>query len=372
MSEADQPRLRAVVVGAGIGVQYAQAFQRFPDVEVAAICAAGRERAAPAAARLGIPGVYTDLGEMLERESPDIVAIATPNNLHHKMTLAAARAGAHVLCDKPLAMNAPEALEMLREADDRGLRHIVPFWWRFLPAVQAAHSLLADGSFGEPFFVDVRYLNCGWGDPHGPMRWQFDRSRAGSGALGNVASHALHVLQWLVGDLVEVCGRSAINVKERRWPDGSIAHPDGEDTVALVGALANGAPVSFLASSVAHEVRSSFSLTAHFSKGSISIDAESHWPADARGRLSVMRPGDAAPVPVAVAVDPRDASMTPQEVAYRTIAGELISAIREGRPASPGFDDGVQIQRVIDAVIESERSRGWVEVRPVADSLVSS
>jgi predicted dehydrogenase len=355
--------LRVAVVGAGIGVNYAEAFQRVAGAEVVALCAASLRRAGPAAARLGIAGVYTDLTEMLAREQPEVVAIATPNNLHHPMTLEALEAGAHVLCDKPLALDSRQALEMLTEAESRGRRHIVPFWWRVLPVVTRAHELLRDRTLGDPYFADVRYLNCGWGDPQGPMRWQFDLARAGAGALGNVGSHAIAVLQYLVGDLIEVCAHTAVNVPERAWPDGTPARPDGEDTAAFVGVLDNGAPVTFLASSVAHEVRSSFHITVHLCGGSVTVTAESHWPEHVRGRLAVMRHRDEAPQPVAVG-DPAPAlaGLAPQDIAYTEIAAELVAAIAEGRPAAPGFDEGVRVQRVMDAALRSAREHAWARV----------
>ncbi|MGZ4191458.1 MAG: Gfo/Idh/MocA family protein [Solirubrobacteraceae bacterium] len=355
--------LRVGIVGAGIGVNYAEAFQRIAGAEVVALCASSLRRAGPAADRLGIGGVYTDMSEMLERERPDIVAVATPNDLHHPMTLQALAAGAHVLCDKPLALDTTQALEMLHAAQKRERRHIVPFWWRVLPVVTRAHELLRDGALGDPYFADVRYLNCGWGDPQGPMRWQFDRARAGAGALGNVGSHAIAVLQWLVGDVTEICAHTAVNVAERVWPDGTPARPDGEDTAAFVGVLANGAPVTFLASSVAHEVRSSFHVTVHLSGGSITVSAESHWPDRIRGRLALMRHGDDAPQPLAVDDPaPELARMAPQDVAYTAIAAELVAAITEGRPAAPGFDEGVRVQQVIDAALTSTREHAWVPV----------
>lgn len=355
--------LRVALVGAGIGVNYAEAFQRVAGSEVVALCAASLHRASPAAARLGIAGVYTDLTEMLARERPDVVAIATPNDLHHPMTIEALEAGAHVLCDKPLALDARQALEMLNEAESRGRRHIVPFWWRILPVVRRAHELLRDGTLGDPYFADVRYLNCGWGNPLGPMRWQFDLARAGSGALGNVGSHAIAVLQHLVGDVREVCAQTVVNVRDRAWPDGTPARPDGEDTAAFIGVLDNGAPVTFLASSVAHEVRSSFHVTVHLSGGSVTVTAESHWPECVRGRLTVMRHGDDAPRPVAVGDPaPELAGLPAQDIAYTEIAAELVAAIAEGRPAAPGFDEGVRVQQVIDAALRSAHEHAWVRV----------
>jgi predicted dehydrogenase len=362
MSADGRASRRVAIAGAGIGVNYAEAFQR-AGADVVAMCASSRQRAGPAAARLGIAGVYTEFVAMLDSEEPDIVVVATPNDLHHPMTLAALEGGAHVLCDKPLAMDARQALEMLHAADARGCRHIIPFWWRVLPVVTQARELLADGSLGQPYFADVRYLNCGWGDPQGPMRWQFDLARAGAGALGNVGSHALAVLQYLAGDVTEVCAHTAVNVANRAWPDGTPARPDGEDTVAFVGVLDNGAPVTFLASSVAHEVRSSFHITVHLSGGSVTVTAESHWPDQVVGRLAVMRHGEDAPAVVAVEEPvPALCGLAPQDVAYTAIAGELLAAIDEQRAASPGFDDGVRVQQVMDAALVSARERTWVRV----------
>jgi predicted dehydrogenase len=326
----------------------------------------------PAARRLAIATAYTDFGEMLAREQLDVVAVATPNDLHHPMTIAALRAGAHVLCDKPLALDARQAREMLEEAETRRRRTIVPFWWRFLPTITRAHELISDGSFGDPFFAEFRYLNCGWGDPHGPMRWQFDTARAGSGALSNIGSHVIHVMQWLLGDLTEISAHTVINVPERRWPDGRAARPDGEDTAAFVGTLGNGAPVLLLASSVAHEVRSSFGATLHFSHGSISFFVELHMPSGPRSTLTVMRKGESAPQPVPIVQD--DTLVTtgsvgqppaPHDAAYGLIAEELINAIREDRPASPGFAEGLKVQQVIDAALLSARERHWVSVAGV-------
>lgn len=374
--EGGQP-LRLAVVGAGIGARYAESFQRVPGVEVVALCASSTRNAAPAAARLGIAEVHTDVALMLERCQPDIVAVATPNDTHHEITLQALDAGAHVLCDKPLAMDAPQALAMWRAAEQRGARHVVPFWWRFLPAIAQAHELLADGSFGEPYFLNATYLNCGWGDPQGPMRWQFDTARAGSGALGNVGSHAIHVVQWLAGELTRVCAHTKVNVPLRRWPDGSPARPDGEDTVAFVAALDNGAPVSFIASSVAHEARSCFSVSFHLSEGSVTVEARSQEDGDVRARLLAMRRGESAPREVAPQSSAAGApgalggaggpggagALLAIDRAYTEIATELIAAIREGRPAAPGFREALRVQEVIDAAQESVASDGWVQVR---------
>lgn len=351
--------MRVGIAGAGIGIRYARSFQTVPGVDVVALCAASRTRAEPAAQELGIEGVYTSFDAMLRECAPDVVVVATPNDLHWEQTLAAIATGAHVLCDKPLALDNAQAGAMLAAAEQRGIRHCIPFWLRFVPALVRAHELLADGSFGSPTSLDVRFLNCGWGDPEGQMRWQFERSRAGSGALSNIGSHAIDALHWLGGDLRRVCATTAVAVPVRRWPDGREAHPDADDTAAFVGELANGAPASFLASHVAYAARSAFLLALQCSGGSVEIHVDTT-SLDPRGRLRVMRRGDEAPhdEPLPQAQEGRGVVDGP----YDAIAKELVDAIRDARPASPGFADGVRAQATIDAALASVASGGWAEV----------
>jgi predicted dehydrogenase len=357
--------LRAAVVGAGIGATYVRCLRRAGGYEVVAV-AAGSERSARAAAdELGVPGSYASVERMLTECAPDVVVIATPNDLHHPMTLMALEAGAHVLCDKPLALHAAQAHELWTVAERRGLRHAIPFWWRELPAVGEATELVAAGELGEPFFAVVRYLNHGWGDPHGPMRWQFQRERAAHGALGNLGSHGLAALRRVAGDLTRVCAHGHMSVRERRWPGGAVGVPDVEDTITAIGELANGAPVSFVASSVAHSQRSVFDLSVHCARGSVTVEATSgHGQVDVR--LWTMRPGQDAPVLASVSTG------TPaHETAYVTIAAELRDAITVGRPASPGFADGTRVQETMDAMRASAESGSWIGVARAAAPQVS-
>jgi predicted dehydrogenase len=362
MSSDGPGTYRVGIAGAGIGARYARSFQTVPGVEVVAICAASRERSEPAAGELGIPAVYTSFEAMLAECGLDVVVVATPNDLHHSQTLAAIEAGAHVVCDKPLALDSAQARDLLDAATRRGVRTIIPFWLRFVPALVRARELLAGGSLGPPAFVDVRFLNCGWGDPEGPMRWQFERARAGSGALSNIGSHAIDALHWLGGDVRRICATTAITVGVRHWPDGREARPDADDTAAFVAELANGAPVCFLASHVAYTTRSAFSLAVHCRAGSVTISLDTT-AADPRGHLTVMRRGDEAPhdepLP-ASAHAPANGGLV--DGPYNAIARELIDAIRERRAASPDFADGLRVQDTIDAALASVASGGWAAV----------
>jgi predicted dehydrogenase len=189
------------------------------------------------------------------------------------------------------------------------------------------------------------------------MRWQFEAGRAGSGALSNLGSHAIDALHWLAGDVARIAATTAISVGERRWPDGQVARPDVEDTVAFVGDLVCGAPVTFLASSVAYVGRSTFSIAVHTSGGSVSVQIDT---ATRTGTLAVQRRGEAGPSSYVPPVA-REGDLA--YVAYDEIANELVTAIRDERDAVPSFVDGLRAQIVIDSAIASVAAGGWQTVR---------
>src|SRR2546429_5554171 len=162
-------QLRVGIIGAGIGAGYVAGFQRQPGVSVQAVWTRTAARGESLAHRYGIPSTYTDYHAMLDREPLDIVVVATPNHLHHDMTLAALDAGAHVVCEKPLALNVSQALKMASRAVAAGRVHFVPFIWRFVPGVAYVKEMLDAGFIGRAYHVEVRYFVQGWGDPAGPI-----------------------------------------------------------------------------------------------------------------------------------------------------------------------------------------------------------
>lgn len=360
--------LRVGVVGAGIGAGYIAGFQKQKDLQVVALAARTLSRVEPLAKRYHIPNMYTGLAEMLDQQSPDIVVIATPNNLHHAMTLEALEAGAHVLCDKPLAMNTAQAQEMADRADALGRKHFVPFILRFLPAGLYMREILDTGFVGRILSVNVRYFVQSWGDLFGPMRWQYDIEQAGSGTLGNIGSHAIHLVQWWVGDIRRVCAMMSTAVPERKWPDGSTAQVKVDDVCAFIGEMDGGVPLVFNTSSVALVPRARTEIEIFGTEGSLTFQQE--WSAEfsLTGAIMAMRRNDLVPVRVDLPERLRGEFIdlpdyyTPVRGNFTRMTGEFVNAIRNDRPASPNFHDGVRVQQVMDAVIQSVASKGWVDV----------
>lgn len=362
-------KLRIGVVGAGIGAGYIAGFQKQPEVEVAAVCARTPARVSALAERYRIATVYTDYTAMLAEAALDGVVIATPNHLHHAMTLEALEAGQHVLCDKPLALEVAQARAMVERAEQRGRRHFVPFVFRFLPAAAYVKEIIASGFLGRLLHVNARYYVLGWGDLYGPMRWQYDRRQAGSGSLGNLGSHMLHLIHWWLGDIRRVCASLTTAIPERATPDGrGLAPVDVDDVCVFVGELADGAPLVFNTSSVAHVARTRMEVDLFGTEGSLTF--QHGWGTDYEltGAIQAMRRGDIAPQRLSLPARLVDefAALpdyyTPMRGCFTRMAAEFVGAIREGRPAQPNFRDGLRVQEVMAAVMRSAEARQWVDV----------
>ncbi|HZQ06141.1 MAG TPA: Gfo/Idh/MocA family oxidoreductase [Anaerolineae bacterium] len=360
--------LRVGVVGAGIGAGYIAGFQKQSNVEVVALCARTRARMEPLAERYHILHLYTDYDEMLAREPMDIVVVATPNYLHHAMTLAALNANKHVICDKPLAMNVAQAQEMLDCANARGRKHFMPFVFRFLPAAQYMKEIIDVGFLGQVFHVNVRYYVHGWGDMFGPMRWQYDREQAGTGTLGNIGSHMIHLIHWWLGDIRRVSAMMSTAVRERKWHDGTVVPIYVDDVCAFIGELDNGAPIVFNTSSVSLVARARVEIDIFGSEGALTFQQDWGKEYSLTGNIIALRRNDQVPSPVEIPArlkgeftDMPD-YYTPMRTNFVRMTSEFVGAIREDRPAAPNFHDGVRVQHVMDAVCKSVETQSWVEV----------
>src|SRR5687768_17894472 len=174
---------------------------------------AGRDavRVADAAERLGWSSVETDWRRVLERNDVDLVDVCTPGDTHAEIAIAALEAGKHVLCEKPLANTVAEAQAMAEaaaRAATRGVRSMVGFTYRRVPAIALARKLVADGRLGDLRHVRAQYLQDWIADPAAPMSWRLDKDKAGSGALGDIGAHIVDLTQYITGQTLT--GASAL------------------------------------------------------------------------------------------------------------------------------------------------------------------
>ncbi len=208
-----------------------------------AICGRNEEAVAEAARRYGYEGYYTDWRHMLEDDRVQLFDNGGPNNLHAEPCIAAAQAGKHILCEKPLARTAEEAKPMLDAVKKAGVKHMVAFNYRFVPAICQARDLITSGALGQIYHFRATYPQE-WIMPHYnmPMIWRLEKKIAGSGALGDLGAHIVDLGRFLVGEMKSVSAMTRTFITERPWADGSgMGTVDVDDAFAAVVEFENGA-----------------------------------------------------------------------------------------------------------------------------------
>ncbi len=213
-------RLRVGVIGTGFGsLVQIPAFRAHPRAEVVAVASGTPGKAGKTAKAMGIPHAFDDWTELVAADL-DLVSITTPPAHHHAMATAAFDAGRHVLCEKPMAMSASEAEEMLARGERARRIHVVDHELRFNPNRRKVKRLIEEGFIGVPRHVLLTAVNASRLDPAKPWGWWFDAARGG-GLLGAVGSHQVDLLRYWLGDVAAVTGTAMPVVPERPLPDGS-------------------------------------------------------------------------------------------------------------------------------------------------------
>ena len=211
-----------------MGKAHSHAFKTIPHMmwpppalpKLVSIC--GRDEAAVSEAqrRYGYERYTTDWRELVADPDVEIVDNLAPNNLHAEPSIAAARAGKPIICEKPLGRTAEESMAMLEAVRSAGVLNMCAFNYRFVPALQLARQLIQEGRLGEIYHFRASYQQSGRVDPNSPMTWRFRGDVAGSGALGDLASHSIDQARWLVGEIGSVSGMLKTFIKDRPRGEG--------------------------------------------------------------------------------------------------------------------------------------------------------
>lgn len=330
---------------------------------------AGRDidKASTAARRLGWASAVGDWKELLRRDDIDLIDICTPGDSHAEIAVAALAAGKHVLCEKPLANTVAEAEAMAAAAEQAataGIRSMVGFSYRRVPALALARKLVAQGRIGEVRHVRAQYLQDWLTDPQAPLTWRLQRERAGSGALGDIGAHLIDTTRFVTAQ--ELTGVSALTetfVTER--PDGAGRGPVTVDDAALfIGRLSGGGLASFEATRVAAGRKNALRLEVNGTNGSLAFDFEAMnelWfhdhteDPDTAGfhRIQATEPQH----PYAGAWWPAGHGLG-YDHAFTNQAADLVEAIAAGTDPTPSFADGLRVQRVLAAVEASAAAEG--------------
>lgn len=383
------PDLRVGMVGyAFMGVAHSHAWRtapRFFDLplhpRMTALAGRDPEQVGRAAERLGWDSTETSWRALVERDDVDLVDICTPGHTHAEIAIAALEAGKHVLCEKPLANNVAEAEAMAAaaaEARRHGVRAMVGFSYRRVPAIGLARRLVAEGRLGTLRHVRAQYLQDWIVDPEAPLSWRLEKEKAGSGALGDIGAHIIDLTQFITGDTVaSVSARLETFVKERPLPaehsglSGTAGSGRGpvtvDDAAVFIAEFAGGALGVFEATRFATGRKNAIRIEINGSLGSLSFDFEDmnvlHFhdgtePAATAGfrRILVTEPDH----PHVGAWWP-PGHVLGYEHAFTHQVVDLLGDIAQGVDPSPSFDDGLQVQRVLAAVEASSDTHTWQE-----------
>ncbi|WP_106815368.1 Gfo/Idh/MocA family protein [Microbacterium timonense] len=391
LRQAQNGALRVAMIGYGfMGAAHSVGWRQAPrvfalpeSVEMAVIVGRNAGAVADAAARWGWQESATDWREVIARDDIDIVDIVTPGDSHAEIAIAALEAGKHVLCEKPLANTVEEAEAMADAASRaaaRGVRSMVGFTYRRVPAVTFLRDLVAQGAVGRIAQVRAAYRQDWLVDPQMPLAWRLQKEHAGSGALGDIGAHIIDMTQFVTGLSVDaVSGVIDTIVKERPLQgsgsglSGTAVEGYGEVTVddvaIFTGRLSTGALVSFEASRFATGRKNDLSIEVSGDKGALRFDLEdlnTLWfydrtaPEATQGFTRILVTESQHPY-----VDAwwPAGHMLGYEHGFSHQVVDLVHAIVEGADPHPSFAEGLSVQRVLAAVEESSRrDSAWVHV----------
>jgi predicted dehydrogenase len=324
-----------------------------------------------AAEQLGWEEAATDWREVVRRKDIDIVDISTPGDSHAEIAIEAARAGKVVFCEKPLANTVKDAEKMLAAVKKAGVIHMICHNYRRVPAVMLAKQLIDEGKLGRLYHYRGAYLQDWVADPSVPLYWRLRKEAAGSGALGDIASHSLDLGRYLVGEITEVTAALETFVKERPLPENpkKKGKVTVDDASASVVRFANGALGTIEASRFATGRKNYNRFEINGSTGSIVFNFER------MNELEVYLTGDDRRVHGFHNVMVTDGSIHPYfshwwpeghligyEHTFIHTVYDLLEAVAKNTIPTPNFEDGVQNQKVLAAMEKAARTKRWEKV----------
>lgn len=318
--------------------------------------------------------------ELVARDDVHLVDICTPNYLHAEMAIAAAEAGKHILCEKPLAMNVAEAEAMVAAAKKSRVTTLVAFCYRRCPAVALMKQMIAAGKLGRVYHVRAQYLQDWIMDPNFPRVWRLVKAISGSGVHGDLNAHIIDMARYLAGEITEVAGVTETFIKKRplelpsagsglrdKKASKKMGVVDVDDATAFLARFANGAIGTFEATRFAGGHKNGLRIEINGSKGSFIFNFE-----DMNELWYLNLEEDQAEqgfkrILATENVHPYVSAWWPAghiigyEHTFVNMIADLLNAVAARKPVMPDFADALKTQRVLDAVLASAEHRCWVK-----------
>ena len=323
--------------------------------------------------RYGWESCETDWRKVVTSDDIDLISIAAPNYLHKEIAIEAAKNGIHILCEKPLANNLNEAIEMLNAVKKANVKHCCGYSYRFTPSLALARQLVQEGRIGRIYHVFVRYAQDWITNPNFGMVWRFDKEIAGSGPLGDLSAHSIDATRFITGlNFSEVTGNLQTLINERpldsNKPDGPKGQVTVDDVAQFIVNFEGGATGCFESTRLATGRKNYNTIEVNGEKGSIV------WNFEDQNYLlyydNTQSPKEAGfrKINVTHDVHPYNGGWWPQGhgIGYADSfvieVAEFVRSIVEDIPFNPNFEDGVLCQKVLEAIEQSAASRTWIKI----------
>lgn len=351
----DSPLRYAVIGAGGIANYHLRDIGAQPDVAIVGLCDPADPKAWRVDAAYAAVPRFHDAEKMLRETKPDLVSICTPNKFHHPLTLLALRHGAHVACEKPMAMNVAEAAEMEAARAAAGKLGGITFSYRNVTAFRFARELIARGELGRLLRVNTVYLQSFLGAPATNYSWRNDISLAGFGALGDLGVHMIDGVRFVTGlDYRRVVGLAQTLVPEKNDAAG-VAHPITTDTnAAFLAELTGGVVATFETTQVAPGYGNFFRIEISGERGTLAVHSDHNDELWLRiGGLMTHHATWKTEIPL---------QKIPTEFAATggpTTPGAIVHAIRGRAVDYPTFADGLRAQGVLGAILDSMKTNSW-------------
>ena len=336
---------------------YLNNIKTHPEAELTAVCGRSQTKAQELADHHGIPNVYTDYHAMLTPGKLDAVIVATPEDLHYPMVMRALEIGLHVICEKPMALKADEARQMWEKAEQAGLKHMISFTNRWVPGYRHLKDLLGSGYLGQIYQGLFQWI-VDWNLPRERYLWYFDEQHA-HGVASQMGSHILDLARWYLGEIVRVQANLSSTIPVL---DGEGQFVSGEnDSASLMLDFANGAQGVMHLSNISRAAPRLFEAgqltTLIGEKGAIKAEVD---PWTQKENIYATRE-DQDSVEILAVPDGFYGDVNRDhfwEIFQKQSIGPraFIDAIIKDETVGPNFFDGYQVQRVIEAALESAKS----------------
>jgi predicted dehydrogenase len=338
-----------------------------------AICDSNEAKAKEFAQTWGYESVETDWHKLIARKDIDLIEITAPNNIHAEIAIEAARAGKMIICEKPLAMNGEQGLQMVEAIEKAGVANLVSFNYRRMPAITLAKKLIDEGRLGRIFHYRAKFLQD-WTiskdlPQGGDALWRLDVKVAGSGVTGDLLAHCIDTALWLNGSIDTVTAMSETFVKERKSNlTGQMEKVGIDDACAFLARFKNGSLATFESTRYARGHKALYTFEINGEHGSIAWDLhdlhrlqffDHHDPGILRGWRSIHVTDSDHPYMGKWWVPGLQIGY---EHSFVHQLADFVEGLSNHKPAGPTFRDALETQYVCDAVLKSAHSGAWVKI----------